>query len=89
MGDVYMTEKQKAKSRDWNSEYGEAVGLFYGGFMILGGVIGGVLAFMGKSDISAFLNIGWIYVLVGIGAGILTGLSLGLITNGIIDVRKG
>lgn len=83
-----MTEKREFKLSDWHNKYAEVVGLFYGGFIFLGGAIGGVLAFFGKSGVSEFLNNGWIYVLVGIITGILIGLSLGLITNGILVVRR-
>lgn len=83
-----MSENEKVKLSDWYTNYAEAVGLFYGGYIILCGVIGGIFAFWMKGGVGEFLNHGWIYALIGITCGILIGLSLGLITNGIL-VYKG
>lgn len=83
-----MDEKQKSKLSDWYNEVSEPVGLFYGGFMILGAITGGALAFWVNGGVSEFLEYGWINALVGIGVGGLIGLSLGLITNGILVFRK-
>lgn len=66
----------------------EAVGLFYGGFLFLGLAGGGLIGFLTGGGRTAFLDGGWIDTAIGVGAGALTGIALGLISNGIITINK-
>lgn len=65
----------------------EAIGLFYGGFVILGLSVGGLTGFLSSGALANFMQEGWIYTLVGTGMGCILGVGLGLISNAII-VKK-
>jgi len=69
------------------SEY-EAVGLFYGGFAILGIVIGALSGYIISGGWQEFLLGGWIDILVGAAAGAVFGSGLGAICNAIVSVKK-
>ena len=64
----------------------ETIGLFYSGFTLLGMTSGGLLGFLISGGLSEFSQEGWIYTLIGIAVGCLTGVSLALIANAIISL---
>lgn len=66
----------------------EAIGLFYGGFLFLGIAVGTLIGFITSGGVPAFLQNGWIYTLVGTGAGGVIGLGLGQISNAIVVAMK-
>lgn len=66
----------------------EVVGLFYGGFLFIGIVIGSLIGYVTSGGRSEFLNGGWIDTLIGTGAGAFLGIALGLISNAIVVVTK-
>ncbi|MCL2338258.1 MAG: hypothetical protein FWC60_12670 [Firmicutes bacterium] len=69
------------------AEY-ETIGLFYGGFIIIGLVAGALIGYTLSGGRVEFLNGGWINTLVGAAAGLLIGVGLGLLSNGIFVSRK-
>lgn len=66
----------------------EAIGTFYGGFVILGLTLGGLIGFLSGGAIGEFSNDGWIYTLIGTGVGLFTGVGLGLIAQGMVTLKK-
>ena len=66
----------------------EAIGLFYGGFMFFGIAAGTMIGFITSGGVPTFSEEGWIYTLVGTGAGIVTGLGFGLISHALIVTRN-
>lgn len=73
---------------EWYAKNGEAIGLFYGGFMFLGIAIGALVGFLSSGGVPSFLQEGWIYTLVGTGVGMFIGMGLGLLSNALIAVLK-
>ena len=68
------------------SEY-EMIGLFYGGFMFIGLVVGGLIGYLLSGGRLAFLGGGWIDVGLGVVTGLIIGLGAGLICHGVISVK--
>ena len=66
----------------------EAVGLFYGGFMFLGIAVGALIGFLASGGVPAFLQEGWIYTLVGTGAGAIIGIGLGEISHALVISKR-
>ncbi|AEG59713.1 hypothetical protein [Desulforamulus ruminis] len=66
----------------------EAIGLFYAGFMFFGLSIGALVGFLGSGGREMFLSGGWIDTLIGVIAGAIIGMGLGLISNAIIVLKK-
>ena len=66
----------------------EAVGLFYGGFLFAGVIIGALIGYIVSGGRQEFLNGGWIDTLVGTGAGALLGIGLGEICHAVITVKR-
>ena len=62
----------------------ETIGVFYGGFTVIGLTVGGLIGFLSSGGRLSFLCGGWIDTLIGIGTGILIGTGLGLISHGVI-----
>jgi len=68
----YMTE--------WYAKNGDAIGLFYAAFVVLGtsmGAFGGYL-----------LGHTWQNTLIGLGVGLFSGVGLGLLSNAILAARR-
>jgi len=66
----------------------EAIGLFYGGFLFFGIAIGALLGFLGSGGKGAFTSGGWIDTLIGITVGGVIGIGFGLVSHGIIVLKK-
>jgi len=66
----------------------EAAGLLYGGFLILGIVVGALVGYVLSGGRQEFVNSGWVDTLIGAGAGAILGIGLGLISNAIIVAIK-
>lgn len=62
----------------------EVIGLFYGGFLFSGVVVGALIGYAASGGRSEFLNGGWIDTLIGTGSGALLGIALGLISNAVV-----
>ena len=62
----------------------EMVGVFYGGLLFLGLAIGALIGFISGGALPGFHGEGWIYTLIGTGAGAVIGIGLGLLSHGII-----
>ncbi|WP_096187331.1 hypothetical protein [Evansella halocellulosilytica] len=86
--DFGLEEYTAAISKEWNVYHGETVGLFYGGFTIMGLTIGSLIGFLSSGGVSAFLSEGWINTLIGAGAGVMLGVACGLISNAIFMAIK-
>ena len=86
--DDFGMEEYRMKSKEWYLENGETIGLFYGGFTILGVTIGACIGFLASGGIPLFLNMGWIYTLIGAVLGAMIGVGCGLIAQGMIVARK-
>lgn len=84
--DLHERFQQYYQNRD-PADY-EAVGLFYGGFLLLGVAAGGLIGFRSGGGLPAFLNAGWINTLIGVATGGLIGIALGQISNAAIALRK-
>ena len=66
----------------------EAIGLFYGGFVLLGLLLGALIGYLGGGGRELFLSGGWIDTLVGTGVGLLLGAGAGMISHGILVRRS-
>ncbi|NLT95836.1 MAG: hypothetical protein GXW85_09970 [Clostridia bacterium] len=66
----------------------EAIGLFYAGFMFFGVSIGALIGFLGSGGKEMFNAGGWIDTLIGVLAGGIIGIGFGLISHGIIVLKK-
>ncbi len=67
----------------------EPVGLFYGGFVMIGMAVGAFAGFMIGGGQEEFLGGGWIDSLIGVVTGLFIGVGLGLIYHGIFLSKKG
>ena len=69
----------------------EVVGLFYGGFVIIGMSVGTFVGFLIGGGREEFLSTGWVETLIGTVTGLLLGVGVGLISHGIFvyKSRKG
>ena len=65
----------------------QAVGLFFGGFLFVGLIIGALIGYIISGGRQEFLSGGWIDTLIGTGAGALLGIGLGEICHAVITVR--
>lgn len=81
-------EEHKMKAQQLHMENGEILGVYYGGFTILGMTIGGLLLFLTSGGVPEFLDSGWIYTLIGLGVGTLIGIGCGLISHGIVMSKR-
>lgn len=66
----------------------EIIGLFYGGFFILGSSIGGLAGYLTSGGRTMLLSGGWIDTLIGTVIGAAFGIALGLISNAIFVSRS-
>lgn len=66
----------------------EAIGTFYGGFIILGLTLGALIGFLSGGAVNEFTESGWIYTLIGAAVGLFTGVGLGLIAQGFVTLKK-
>jgi hypothetical protein len=66
----------------------EPVGLFYGGFVMLGMATGAFAGFMIGGGQEDFLAGGWIDSIIGVVTGLFIGVGLGLICHGIFLYKK-
>ena len=69
------------------AEY-EIIGLFYGGFILLGLVFGALFAYLVSGSRHEFLNGGWVDVVVGAVVGFLAGVGLGQLSQAVISIMK-
>ncbi|MDR0504987.1 MAG: permease prefix domain 1-containing protein [Bifidobacteriaceae bacterium] len=69
------------ESREWYAQHGEVVGLFYGGFVILGLVAGSLLGYLTGDH-------AWSAVGIGAAAGLGFGIAAGLLANAIVRARN-
>jgi hypothetical protein len=67
----------------------ESVGLFYGGFVMIGMAVGAFAGFMIGGGQEEFLKGGWIDSVIGVATGLFIGVGLGLICHGIFVSKKG
>ena len=81
-------EEYLMKSEQWYVENGEIIGLFYGGFAILGVTLGALIGFLTSGGLAELLVGGWIYTLIGAGVGAMLGIGIGVISHGIIAMKK-
>ena len=65
----------------------EAIGLFYGGFVTLGLVLGALIGFILSGGRQEFSGGGWIDVLIGAVVGVLLGVACGQLSHAIIVKR--
>lgn len=65
---------------EWYAKSGEAIGLFYAAFAILGVAAGGFCGFLFGHTL--------VWTLSGLGVGFLTGTGLGLLSHAIIALRR-
>jgi len=68
----YMTE--------WYANNGEAIGLFYAAFVVLGMTLGALGGYL--------LGHTWQNTLIGLSAGLFSGVGLGLLSNAILAARR-
>jgi F0F1-type ATP synthase assembly protein I len=68
-------------SMQWYSKNGEAIGLFYAAFIILGLVIGALAGY--------FIGHTWLTGAIGLAVGLFTGVGCGLLSNAIITLKRG
>jgi len=64
----------------------EAIGLFYGGSVILGLTVGALVGYLTGDGWQTFLRTGWIDVAIGAGVGCLIGVGVGLFCHGVMAV---
>ena len=66
----------------------EVVGLFYGGFVLVGVASGAFAGYLLGGGREEFLVNGWVDTMIGTVAGLFIGVGLGLISHGIFTVSK-
>ena len=66
----------------------EAIGLFYGGFLFVGVIVGALIGYIISGGRQEFLNGGWIDTLFGVGAGALFGIGIGEICHALVTIRR-
>ncbi|MCL2183403.1 MAG: hypothetical protein FWB85_08045 [Chitinispirillia bacterium] len=66
----------------------EVVGLFYGGFVLIGLSIGTFAGFMVGGGREEFLTTGWVETLIGTATGLLLGVGAGLISHGVFAYKN-
>jgi len=71
-----------------NPEQYEAIGLFYAGFLFFGVAIGALTGFLVSGGKEMFYSGGWIDTLIGVAIGGIIGIGLGLMSHGIIILKK-
>jgi len=64
------------------------VGLFYGGFVLIGMSIGAFIGFMIGGGREEFLVTGWVETLIGTATGLVLGVGLGLISHGVFSYKS-
>lgn len=62
----------------------EAIGLLYGGMVLLGIVLGSLIGFITGGGRADFLSGGWIDTIIGLVAGVLLGTCCGMIAHAVI-----
>ncbi|MDR2592840.1 MAG: hypothetical protein LBC59_08550 [Chitinispirillales bacterium] len=67
----------------------EPIGLFYGGFVMIGMAIGAFAGFMIGGGQEEFLTGGWIDSVIGVVTGLFIGVGLGLISHGVFLSKRG
>jgi hypothetical protein len=72
------------------NDYGEyeSVGLFYGGFVMIGMAVGAFAGFMIGGGQEDFLAGGWIDSIIGVVTGLFIGVGVGLICHGSVVSKK-
>lgn len=83
-----FAEKMQQYYENWDPVAAEVTGLLYGGFCLLGIVLGALIGFLTSGGRLGFLAGGWIDTLIGTGVGVLLGTCLGLICQAIITAVK-
>ncbi|MDR2693377.1 MAG: hypothetical protein LBB74_04085 [Chitinispirillales bacterium] len=66
----------------------EPVGLFYGGFVMIGMAVGAFVGFMIGGGQEEFLAGGWIDSVIGVVTGLFIGVGLGLISHGVFLSKR-
>jgi hypothetical protein len=66
----------------------EVVGLFYGGFVLVGMAAGAFTGYLLGGGREEFLVNGWVDTMIGTVTGLFIGVGLGLISHGIFTVKK-
>jgi len=69
-------------------ENGGSIGLLYGAFELLGIVFGALIGFLCGGGVPQFTANGWIYTLIGLAVGVLSGTALGLLSNAVVVMIK-
>jgi hypothetical protein len=64
------------------------VGLFYGGFVIIGMSLGTFVGFLIGGGREEFLSTGWVETLIGTATGLLLGVGIGLISHGVFVYKN-
>lgn len=64
----------------WYTKNGEAIGLFYSGFLILGMAVGAFLGYLFGHT--------WINTLIGLGLGTFIGIAFGLFSHAILAMKR-
>ena len=66
--------------KDWHAKNGEAIGMFYAAFSVLGMTLGALLGYL--------LGRVWQTALIGLAAGLFFGIGLGLLSHAILVSRR-
>ena len=82
-----LQERYQQYYANYNPADYETIGLFYGGFVVLGLIAGALIGYLTSGGRTEFLNGGWIDTLVGTGVGIFIGAGLGQISHAIIVAK--
>jgi hypothetical protein len=72
-----------------NTVHEEPVGLYYGGFVMIGMAVGAFAGFMIGGGQEEFLAGGWIDSVIGVVTGLFIGVGLGLICHARLLSRRG
>jgi len=83
------TENKPSGGKFLNTSEYEPMGLFYGGFVMIGMAVGAFVGFMIGGGQEEFLKGGWIDSIIGVVTGLFIGVGLGLICHGIFLSKRG
>ena len=83
-----LTQQKSIETNDLNTQ--KANGLFYCGFITIGVTTGALAGYLASGGRHKFISSGgWIDTLFGIIAGLMFGIGLGKISDGILRLKKG